>query len=136
MGNNHSSTAHLVVCFATSYKQTIGRMVMATVSDSSLVLLSSFASGFFEYLLRMSLGMRDARMYRCLFSLLLNSTEDPLAQMRNARNRCIRVNNSLYETMSEVVAIWNSFAILIIWDIDLSNGALNRTERLWAAAKN
>merc|ERR1712190_458894 len=79
-------------------------------------------------MLRISLVCRDIATYRMLFARRL-SGDGSLGAMQRSRNRGLRVADSLYETMSEIVAIVNSCALLIVWDIDTSGGTLDRISR-------
>ena len=98
-----------------------------------MIVVGSVLSLMGEVLLRVSLGFRDRILYRCLFKSAVGAHRDPLALQRLPRNQHLRINNRMYETMSEFVCIWNACALVIIWDIDNSGGQLSRHDRVIGA---
>merc|ERR1712224_1122483 len=98
-------------------KQVCGRFVIATIKDPKIVLFLSVLNGIAEFSLRLSVRLRDRSLYRLLFENALDTDELPHAQMENLRNGVLSTSNSMYETMSEMVAIWNGVLTVLILDI-------------------
>jgi hypothetical protein len=122
ISTNHPSTAFLIVGMAISFKQAMGRTVMAMVKSPTWVLVLSMLSALGEVFLRVTMKARDHALYRAVFGRFLANGEDPDAQLNSVRNSHMRANNSMYETMSELTFIWNGVAIVYFMDILVNDG--------------
>jgi len=108
----------MVITSALTVKQVCGRFVIATIKDPKIVLLLSVLNGVAEFSLRLSVRVRDRCLYSMLFKKALATGELPHAQMENLRrNGILSTSNSMYETMSEMVAIWNGVLTVLFLDI-------------------
>merc|ERR1712194_502203 len=92
-------------------------MGIATVGNPTLVLCLSLAGGLGELTLRLTMPMRDRFLYQCMFGRSLRRDMSADEQLRNPRNKLLRANNSAYETMSEIVSIWNGVAMVLCFDM-------------------
>jgi hypothetical protein len=109
---NHSSTSFMLVAPIISLKHIVGRFVTAMIRSNDWVLFVSVCSGAGELLLSTTMPSRDAKIYWWLFRPFLRSSENPDKQMQNSRNRALRMNNAMFETMSELVATWSGAAMV------------------------
>lgn len=115
--HNHPSSSFLCTALPTCAKQLLGRSIIATVRNPMWVLCLSVANGLGEFTLRLTMQMRDRFLYRRIFSRFLRGDVSASEQFRNPRNKYFRANNSAFETMSEIVAIWNGVAVVLCLDM-------------------
>merc|ERR1712048_807664 len=62
---------------------------------------------------------RDKYIYSLVFGRYLPTGMPADGAFGRPRNWSFRANNSMYETMGEVVAIWNGVALVWIWEVSL-----------------
>merc|ERR1719356_832506 len=109
---NHSSTSFLLVAPLISLKHTVGRFMTAMILNPNWVLVVCLCNGVGELLLQATMPTRDAVLYRLLFRPFLKDGEAPEQQLQNSRNRALRMNTAMFETMSEIVATWSGAAMV------------------------
>lgn len=119
--HNHPSTSFVIVSGYTFIKQYIGRSIAALIRDPSWVIVLSFVNCLMEVFLRVSLKKRDASMYRCIFSRCLPPETNAADLLEFDRNRRLRAQNSMVESIGEIVAIWNGVAMVILFDVSLDS---------------
>lgn len=131
--HNHPSTSFVVVAVFVFFKQYLGRTVVALIDTSSWVFVVSIASCLGEVFFRVTLKSRDKAIYRCLFSRWLPPGTDSANLLVHERNVRLRANNSMVESIGEIVAIWNGVTMVILFDISLDGKSpMNIWKAVWA----
>lgn len=113
--HNHPSTSFLPLTITIITKQMLGRFVAATVKSRSWVLVLSVCGSLGEILFRTSVRQRDYMLYGSLFGRCLKSGQNPYALMEHPRNRTLRGHSSAFETMSNLVAVWNGVIFVLVY---------------------
>jgi len=131
---NHSSTSFLLVVPLISLKHTVGRFMTAMIQNQTWVLVVCLCNGVGELLLQSTMPTRDAVLYRLLFQPFLQDGEAPETQLQNSRNRALRMNTAMFETMSEIVATWSGAAMVFAIGISRDGETLPKASSLVESA--
>jgi hypothetical protein len=131
---NHSSTSFLLVAPLISLKHTVGRFMTAMILNPNWVLVVCLCNGVGELLLQATMPTRDAVLYRLLFRPFLKDGEAPEQQLQNSRNRALRMNTAMFETMSEIVATWSGAAMVFAIGISRDGDSLPQASSLVESA--
>lgn len=118
--HNHPSATFLPITVFIIFKQVFGRFVVAMIDNNQLVFVVSMGSALTEFLFRTSLTARDASLYRAVFGRCLRNDQDPAAHFtsgRAYRSQFLRADSSMFETLGEIVAIWNGVILVLAYDI-------------------
>jgi hypothetical protein len=102
LGYNHPSTAYVFVAIIVSGKKATGRFVIATISSEVWITIASLTLAVFEVCAVMSVARRDRFVYKCMCS---GRDADPLATMKHAKNKKLRIQLAHLETTLEIVFI-------------------------------
>lgn len=113
--HNHPSTSFLPLTITIITKQMLGRFVAATVKSKSWVFVLSVCGSLGEILFRTSVRHRDYLLYGSLFGRCLKSGQNPYVLMEHPRNRTLRGHSSAFETMSNLVAVWNGVIFVLVY---------------------
>merc|ERR1712232_8017 len=105
--HNDPSTSLQIVCLGLLTKQVFGRLVLTTIAEPRWVCALSVLNGTTEFVLRATSTCRDKLLYRCLFGRCLGLRQDVHANMNAHRNRRLRSQISMLETLGDLIAIWN-----------------------------
>lgn len=119
VNHNDHSTSFLIVAMMLSFRHAIGRTVMAMIKDPVWVHVLSVLNAVCEVVLSLSMPFRDRTLYRVMFGRYLHQGELADGQMKDARNAHLRANNSMYESLSEHVFIWNGVALVRLLDVSI-----------------
>lgn len=129
LANNHPSTSYLFLSYMIVNVKMVGRVMMSTVRNPNLAVTASCVSAFLEFAFRISLPFRDKLFYKWLLARYLSHGEDACSLQKSSRSKVLSAHVSALETMCELIAVWSSFLLVVLYDIDTSGKSMDRQER-------